>query len=783
MRFHLHRDKASEAAPALHTTIIGEVGEKERMGRTDSSYPRVRDGNSMVGVQGAISSERQRYCAPDQTHSGMGDLRRSDTQRRLGGDATIGRKNVDDARLLHKRRKITVYQQSGVTGEPQDSREFASSGRAAVAVASSSSTMSVGQCRGHKVWKGRSKSVPGDEHAGSRLFRLEGDPSVIDRLPISRRCTERHQQYPFKVGDDTSRVATPPSIVSGGVSPTGLNARGGFIRQQAKSSAEPVLLLRARLRGRRNECFQFGVGTTGNGVRISPPGADSSPATEIAIRQRPKRDCNGASLDSPIVVANNVGDADLHTPPVTQRGMDNPGPVGPTDVGGEVVDDRRTFIRKFGLREGISEAVLERGWASLKTGYISKYDPHFERFGRWWKDTNQSGRFSPNSIRAGVLADFLENENARGLRHASLKDACASISVACSEALGSSTNLGSTRCVARLMKDIRLREAPQGRKHDMQKEGVGDVVLLLQEAFLYGPNEALCLGHLKEKLILTLAVDTGARPSDLHKLFRIRSGHNCQIKFTYVDEGYSHKEKMELRYFWPKEVDPFSSRSNSTSVWFSSWVPVWCSKPSAVCSHCIMKFFLEVSSDPSKFASVLIPELETSAQPMFWALKRQGKLQQASVDHISNIISSGLRRAGLGHMSCQSVRGATTSKIAQCAPALRPELLKLGRWTTEETFRKSYETEIVRVPRLDDEDASSCQQVMRWGFNPTLPTDQMGRTIISQEDYYRLPDHWVGRTYACGKIVNFEDGVFSVRKNRKVSSLYHYELMQAMSTV
>ena len=52
-----------------------------------------------------------------------------------------------------------------------------------------------------------------------------------------------------------------------------------------------------------------------------------------------------------------------------------------------------------------------------------------------------------------------------------------------------------------------------------------------------------------------------------------------------------------------------------------------------------------------------------------------------------------------------------------------------------------------------------------------------------QEDYDRLPGHWVGRTHACGKIVNFEDGVFSVRKNRKVSSLYHHELMQAMSTV
>jgi hypothetical protein len=195
--------------------------------------------------------------------------------------------------------------------------------------------------------------------------------------------------------------------------------------------------------------------------------------------------------------------------------------------------------------------------------------------------------------------------------------------------------------------------------------------LLLQGACLHGHDEASCLGHLKGKLILALAVDAGARPSDLQRLFRIRSGHNCQIKFTYVDEGYSHKEKMELRYFWPKEVDPFSSRSNSTSVWFSSWVPVWCSKPSAVCSHCIMKFFLEVASDPNDFASVLIPELEVSAQPLFWARERQGKLQQASVDHISNVVSSGLKAAGLDHMSCQSVRGAATSKIAQCAPSLR----------------------------------------------------------------------------------------------------------------
>ena len=321
------------------------------------------------------------------------------------------------------------------------------------------------------------------------------------------------------------------------------------------------------------------------------------------------------------------------------------------------------------------------------------------------------------------------------------------------------------------MKDIRLRELPQGRKHNMQKKGVGDVVLLLQEAYLYGPNEALCLGHLKEKLLLALIVDTGARPSDLQKLFRIRSGHHSQIRFFTRNEA----EGMEVRYFWPKEVDPYSARSNSSSIWFSSWVPVWCSQPTEVCSHCIMKYFLKTSSDPNDFASVHIPELNTSAQPLFWARRRHGKLQHASVDHISNIVDSGLKAAGLDHMSCQSVRGATTSKIAQCVPTLRPEVLKMGRWTTEETFKKSYETEIVRVPSLDDEVPSSCQQVLRWGFNPTLPRG------IPLEDYAKLPGHWVGRTFSCGKIQKFEDGVFSVLKDRRASSLFHFELMQAIS--
>lgn len=322
------------------------------------------------------------------------------------------------------------------------------------------------------------------------------------------------------------------------------------------------------------------------------------------------------------------------------------------------------------------------------------------------------------------------------------------------------------------MKSIRQHEAPAGRKAQMVSRGVGDVVRLLQEAYLYGPNNALGLGHLKEKLIMCLIVDTAARPSDIHRIYRILEGRHAQIRFFSRPDALGlRRDGMEVRYFWPKEVDPHSSRSNSTSVWFSTWVAVWCSTPSEVCSHCVMKEFLQRSSDPETFACVHVDQLGVSAQPLIWARLVNGLFQQSSVDHISNIVKSGLKFSGMDHMSCQSIRGAATSKIVQCAPSLRAEALKLGRWTTEDTFRNSYESHIERVPRLDDETASSCQQVLRWGFNPSLPGS------LSRDEYCRPPQYWIGKQLKAGKVVNFEDGVYTVRKGSSTTSHYHWEFM------
>ena len=545
-------------------------------------------------------------------------------------------------------------------------------------------------------------------------------------------------------------------------------SEGGLVRESVEPQGSPILLPRTRLHQFGDQLPALSVGSAGCSVRIPASDSSGASAAEITYRSSAEYDRDAAGLVSPELVAYNGRDANFSTPDFTERTVDNPGPVGLAHLGGEVVHDRRSFIRKFALREGISEEVLARGWASLKKGYIRKYDPHFTRFAEWWEQHQRDGRFSPNSIRAGQLASFLQHENARGLRHASLKDACAAVSVACLEAFDMKINLGSHRCIATLMKDVRIKEPPRGRKYDVWTQGVGDVVLLLQEAFAYGPNEALGLGHLKEKLLVCLMVDTAARPSDLHRLYRILSGRNSQIRFFDRDG----KKGMEIRYFWSKEVDPFSSRRNSTGVWFSSWVTVFCSNPTIVCSHCIMKYFLDATEDPELIATTRVPELGIEVRPLFWAKISRGVLQHCSVDHISKVVKARLATVGLGHMHCQNIRGASTSKIVQCAPHLRPNVLKLGRWTSDSTFHDSYETEIDRVPSLDDEDDASCQQVLRWGFNPTLPLG------VSQEDYARPPGHWVGQvTNRVGKVVSFDSGVYKVANGR---TFFHWELMQSM---
>ena len=115
-----------------------------------------------------------------------------------------------------------------------------------------------------------------------------------------------------------------------------------------------------------------------------------------------------------------------------------------------------------------------------------------------------------------------------------------------------------------------------------------------------------------------------------------------------MDEG------VKIRFFYPKEVVPGSSRSNSTNYYFSTWVMVHRTIPVEISTPGCLRSYLDDSSG-AEFAVTHVPELNIQAQSLVFARKRNGLLQPASVDHISNIVKGALTRAGMAPMTTRSV--------------------------------------------------------------------------------------------------------------------------------
>ena len=190
----------------------------------------------------------------------------------------------------------------------------------------------------------------------------------------------------------------------------------------------------------------------------------------------------------------------------------------------------------------------------------------------------------------------------------------------------------------------------------------------------------------------------------------------------------------------------------------------------------ILKDFLESTSGPD-YAMQHIPELDCDTQPLIFARKRPGKWQPVSVDHISNLVKESLREAGIDSMTMKSIRGASPSKVVQLFPDLMEEALALGRWTSRKTFCNHYQAP-VQLTTMEPPPTtlkSNVQQVLRWGFEPTPPEH------VSATDYMKGPTFWVGQVIGSVKVDSFDEGVYSVAVSGKMESLYHYELMEAVS--
>ena len=311
------------------------------------------------------------------------------------------------------------------------------------------------------------------------------------------------------------------------------------------------------------------------------------------------------------------------------------------------------------------------------------------------------------------------------------------------------------------------------RQRPMRRENKGiysDVALLYQEAWLYGPDEALALGHQKEKMILLMMADTAARPSDLSRLFRVYEGWCQQIVFTNAG--------VNVRFYYPKEVVPGSSRNNSTGYYFSTWVEIKKTLPKEISTPECLRRFVDASSG-DEFAHTEVPLLGTSSQPFAWGRKAGGKLMPASVDHIANVTRDGLKAAAMESMTARSLRGASPSKIVSLFPDLLPQALGLGRWTNPKTFRNHYQGPVNLIVSTSPPVAmkSNLQQLLRWGFEPKPPAN------VTASDYMKGPPFWVGKVVrGRGKIVRFADGVYVVHgRGGKAEELFHYELMDAIS--
>jgi hypothetical protein len=106
------------------------------------------------------------------------------------------------------------------------------------------------------------------------------------------------------------------------------------------------------------------------------------------------------------------------------------------------------------------------------------YDAPFARFQELFRATKLGCHFFPQSILPGDLVAFLQQE--RDAAYSSLKDASASISMACREATDGDIALGDRESVKHFLKSIRIHEPVGHRKQIVPS--YHDVSALCQEA-------------------------------------------------------------------------------------------------------------------------------------------------------------------------------------------------------------------------------------------------------------------------------------------------------------
>jgi len=278
------------------------------------------------------------------------------------------------------------------------------------------------------------------------------------------------------------------------------------------------------------------------------------------------------------------------------------------------------FILQHAEKAGISRAQTNRQFALLKHGYPKAYDTPWANFVTWWWANPPStgpSDLSPDTVSVPRLAAYLELL-ADSKCHESVRTARTSISTAVANATLERLQIGSDQYIIRLMKRLKVAAGISYKKARITS--FSDVGHLISTCALLGPDEALPLHILHQKLLTLMSVDLMCRPSDLTRIFRSfkDAGRNEQIRFGKdTSAGTRPRSYYEVRFYDSKELDIGGSRKNSTNDYFSWWVRVYFASKAHLCSgRCLTNFLAR--SDTSMVPRVDLPHAKIHAHPLFF---------------------------------------------------------------------------------------------------------------------------------------------------------------------
>jgi hypothetical protein len=339
----------------------------------------------------------------------------------------------------------------------------------------------------------------------------------------------------------------------------------------------------------------------------------------------------------------------------------------------------------------------------------------------------------------------------------------------------SSISIGRRPLVVDFMEGAK-RNAVQSHKKQLLLH-YPDPATILANVWLFGPNENLGIGLLRHKLVALLFIDLAFRPSDIKNLFRLhadKDGSNASL-----DVSADPKHQSRIRPFYPKEVKIGSSRKNSSNRVWGQWCSLPLTIPKELCTRTTLLAYLDRTNELDIVPFQDLRQLNCKARPLIHgAMWKDGVLQPPSIDYLSHLMKDLMLEIGIKDMDTRNIRGMSVSKVAQVAPTLLPEAIRMGRWTTPKTFADNYQKPVRCVSKRPLPDAvlksKNLQQILRHGLSLKPPTN------VSLGDFVRHHSHWINKKLpGVGTVRSFSEGIYSVQSDNTTKRFTHFELFSA----